>query len=414
MRSVSLAQARRIALAAQGFHRARPDPGAVTTRHIQRVIDTVGLIQIDSVNVLVRSHYLPFFSRLGAFDRTLVDRARDEAPRRLVEYWAHEAALIPPATWPLLRHRMASYETAAWPSLRRVQHEYPELIDRVREAVHAHGPMTSRECERVLEHERSRDRPDWGWNWSAVKLALEYLFFTGAITSAGRTPQFERRYAALDRVVPPGLRSQWLSVGTSPSALTWQDKLPRDEAACDEVVALMRIAARAHGIGSEACLADYFRLPRRAVRPALGRLVEEGVLEEVVVPGWGRRAYLHRDAARPRKVHVEALVSPFDSLVWQRERVEALFGVRYRIEIYTPAPQRVYGYYVLPFFFGDTIVARVDLKADRGSRRLLVQRVTWEHGEPEAAHPALGRELTTMAQWLGLSEISGDAVRALH
>lgn len=361
-------------------------------RHVQRVVDRVGVVQIDSVNVLTRSHYLPFFSRLGPYDRALVDRARDRAPRRLVEYWAHEASLIPPETWPLLDHRMRVAAETAWGSMRRVLAERPDFVDLVQAEVEARGPMTAREVEAALEHDRPRVRDNWGWNWSEVKQALEYLFWAGRISSVGRTTQFERRYAALAATAPPHLRRAWLEragPGADPQRF----------------VELVRIAARAHGIGTELCLADYFRLKRVDARPAIQRLEAAGELIPVHVPGW-RPAWLHADARIPRRVHAEALLSPFDSLVWQRDRVHDLWDFHYRLEIYTPAHKRVHGYYVLPFLHGDALVARCDLKADRAAGVLRCHAVTWEPHTPPEARPALERQLGAMAEWLGLDHVA--------
>ena len=394
-RTLSLAQARRIALAAQGFAEARPSAGAVTIRHLQRVIDRVAVVQIDSVNVLVRSHYLPFYSRLGSYDRTLLDLARDRPPRRLVEYWAHEASLVRPALWALHDFRMREAAQRAWGSIRQIAGNQPELVESVFDEVQQRGPMTARQAQAGLEHDQPRTIGRWGWNWSDVKVALEYLFWAGRISSAGRTAQFERRYAGLALVAPPRYRDEWLD----PSR-----RLPEQLAH----VELMRVAARACGVATESALADYFRIARQHARVAIAGLVAEGELEPVSVQGWGRPAYLHASARRPRQLHVEALVSPFDSLVWQRQRTEELFGVRYRIEIYTPAAARVHGYYVLPFVYGDRIVARCDLKADRSAGRLLVQRLTWEPEIPPGAHAALSRELATMAGWLGLDKVGAQ------
>jgi len=400
VRTLTLSQARAIALAAQGLDRsarARPAAGTVTSRQLAGVLDRLGVVQIDSVNVLTRSHYLPFLSRLGGYDRALLDRLRDAAPRRAVEYWAHEAALVPAATWPLLRFRMQAAADEAWGGMRRVLDEHPGLAEAVLDEVVRRGPLTSRQVEAALAHDRPRSTEHWGWNWSAAKRALEWLFWSGQVTSAGRTAQFERRYAALARVAPPEHRAAWLGPA-----------LPEGDA----VLELVRIAARATGVASLGCLADYFRLTRAQTSAAVSRLVAAGELEPVRVLGWerppggpGDTAYLHRDARRPRSVHACALVSPFDSAVWFRPRTEALFGVRYRIEIYTPAPQRVYGYYVLPFLYGDRIVARVDLKADRPAGVLRVPRLTWEAGAPSEAVDALTDELATMAGWLGLGEV---------
>ncbi|MEI2732850.1 MAG: crosslink repair DNA glycosylase YcaQ family protein [Dermatophilaceae bacterium] len=393
MRVLSLAQARRIALAAQGFGVPRPRAGSVTARHLRAVADTVGAVQIDSVNVLVRSHYLPFFSRLGPYDMALLDRARDRAPRRLVEYRAHEACLIPAGQWPLHRHRMQSASITAWGQMRLLQQDRPGFVDEVDRAVAEHGPATSRELAVLLANDRPGPGGSWGWNWSDVKVACEYLFWAGRISSAGRTSAFERRYAALSDVAPPQVRAAWLDPHCGPG---------EDEA----LVELVRIAAGAHGVATAGCLADYFRLSRSQADAAVARLVAQGELEPVTIDGWRRPAYLHVAARRPRELHVAALVSPFDSLVWWRERTEALFGVRYRIEIYTPAAARVHGYYVLPFLFGERIVARVDLKADRACSVLRVKRLTWEPDAPPQARPALDGELAAMALWLGLSEIA--------
>ncbi len=383
------AQARRIALAAQGFAEPRPAPGTATMRHIQRVIDRVQVVQIDSVNVLSRSQYLPFFSRLGPYDTALLDRARDRAPRRLVEYWAHEASLIPPSTWPLLDFRMQRALHDAWGGMQRVARNHPKLVEAVFEEVVARGPLTSRQAELALEHDLPRSREQWGWNWSLVKAALEHLFWSGRITSAGRTSQFERRYAALDRVLPRDVAAHAIDPASRPAHL-------------DAFRQLMVIAARAHGVGTEQCLRDYFRLKPEQSRPALQSLVEEGALIPAAIEGWNRPAYLHPEARRPRRVDAQALLSPFDSLIWSRDRTSALFGFDYRLEIYVPAPKRVHGYYVLPFLFGERLVARCDLKADRAAGVLRVHSVHWEPEAPAEAKPALDDELSLMADWLGV------------
>jgi len=390
VRRLTLGQARRVAIAAQGLARSRPAAGSVTTRDLQRVVDTVGVVQIDSVNVVTRSQYLPFFSRLGPYDTKLLDRARDRAPRRLVEYWAHEASLMPPATWPLLTFRMERAHNEAWGGMRRVAREHPGLVAAVRAEVEAAGPMTTRQVEAALAHDQPRTSGHWGWNWSLVKMALEHLFWSGEISSAGRTTSFERRYAALSAVAPPAARAAWLDPAL---------RLRQDEA----VVEMVRIAARAHGVASELCLRDYFRLKAVQVRPAIARLVADGELEPAVVEGWRRPAWLHTGARVPRRVEARALLSPFDSFVWQRDRVEELFGFRYRIGIYTPAADREHGYYVLPFLHGERLVARCDLKADRAGGVLRVPQVSWEPGSTPADHAALEEELATMAQWLGLA-----------
>ena len=385
---LTAAAARRIALAAQGF--ARPRPPVPTTRDIQRVVDTVAVVQVDSVNVVVRSHYLPFFSRLGPYDRALLDRARDTAPRRVVEYWAHEASLVAPATWPLLDFRMRRARTDSWGGMQRVAREHPELVEAVLEEVSRRGPMTSREVEVALAHDLPRTREDWGWNWSLVKNALEHLFWAGQVSSAGRTTQFERRYALPERVLPPAARAAAVDPAVRP-----------DDEECFR--RLVEIAARAHGVGSEQCLRDYFRLSPEQARPAVAALVADGTLVPASVQGWHRPVYLHRDARRPRRVQARALLSPFDSLVWQRDRVRALFGFDFRLEIYVPEPQRMHGYYVLPFLLGDELVARVDLKSDRAAGVLQVRRCTWEPGRGTAEdRRELDAELALLATWLGL------------
>jgi len=360
---------------------------------VQRVIDTVGIVQIDSVNVVSRSHYLPFFSRLGPYDHALVDRARDRAPRRLVEYWAHAASLVPPSTWPLLDFRMRRAHDESWGGMQAVKREHPELVDAVLAEVAARGPMTSRQLEAALAHDLPRERDQWGWNWSLVKAALEHLFWSGQLSSAGRTTQFERRYAVPSRVLPPHLRD----VAEDPGLR------PNDEVA---FVELIRVAAKAHGVGTEQCLRDYFRLRPEQARPAIATLVESGDLVPVTIDGWRRPAYLDPSARRPRRIAARALLSPFDSLIWQRERTSALYGFDYRLEIYTPEEKRVHGYYVLPFLLGEDLVGRVDLKADRVGGRLLARRVTWEPGRGGADDTReLHEELALMAEWLGLADV---------
>ena len=390
---LSTAQARRVALVAQGLTRARP--AVATTRDLQRVVDTVGIIQIDSVNVLTRSQYLPFFSRLGAYDVALLDRARDRSPRRLVEYWAHEASLIPPATWPLLDFRMRRAVDGSWGGMQRVAREHPELVAAVRAEIAAHGPLTSRETEAALTHDQPRGTQHWGWNWSLVKMALEHLFWAGEIGSAGRNAQFERRYDVSHRILPPAQRAHALEAASRPGEHTAYEQL-------------MEIAARAHGVGTIQCLRDYFRLGPEPAARAVSALVARGVLIPATIDGWRRPAYLHRDARRPRSVAARALLSPFDSLIWTRDRVSAIFGFDYRLEIYVPAPQRKHGYYVLPFLLGEELIARVDLKADRAQGTLRAQRITWEPGRGGAGERAeLAAELELLASWLGLTEVAG-------
>ena len=374
---LSAGLARRVALAAQGFARPRTASGHA----LRRVLGHVGLVQIDSVNVLARAHYLPFFSRLGPYDRALVDGARDRAPRRLFEFWGHEASLLPVEAQPLLRWRMERAADHAWRGVRSIAREDPALVDEVREAVRERGPVTAR----ALATDRPARTGPW-WAWSDVKRALEWLFWTGQVTSARRLATFERLYDVPERVLPVPVRA-----APTPAPADAQ----RD---------LVRIAARALGVAAEADLRDYFRLPLADARQRVAELVEAGELLEVAVEGWnGVTGYLHRAARVPRSVDARALIGPFDSLIWERARTERLFGLRFRIEIYVPAPQRVYGYYVLPLLLGDRLVARADLKADRAAGRLVTKGVHLEPGAPGETREALASELAAMAGWLGLS-----------
>jgi uncharacterized protein len=378
---LSLDQARRIALAAQGFADPRPqrEPNGWDLR---RVIDRVGLIQIDSVNVLSRAHYLPLFARLGPYPIELLDRASWRAPRRLFEYWGHEASLIPVALQPMLRWRMDRAAHEAWGGMRRVERDRPDLVARVLEAARDRGPIAASE---VVEEEAPSRTGPW-WDWSDVKRAFEWLFWSGQITSARRRG-FERLYDIPERVLPA-------EIIAAPT--------PSVEEAQRELV---RVAARSCGVGTEKDLRDYFRLPVAETKARIAELVEEGDLWPVEVEGWSAPAYLHREARIPRSVSARALVGPFDSLVWERPRAERLFGFRYRIEIYVPKPKRVHGYYVLPFLLGDRLVARVDLKADRADGVLRVQAAHAEsHAPPETA-AELRAELESMAGWLGLQDV---------
>jgi uncharacterized protein YcaQ len=382
---LTLAEARRAALAAQGFDRPRPEVPP-TSRQVVDVVRRLGAVQIDSVNVLTRAHYLPAFSRLGPYDRALLDGASGSGPRRLFEYWGHEAALLPVATQPLLRWRMDRVHDDAWGGMVRIRREQPDLVAEVAHVVRAHGPLTAAGVESIIAHEEQRSREHWGWNWSAVKRALEYLFWAGEVSSAGRDSSFRRRYAVPEAVLPRSV----LAVPT-----------PAPEEAHRSLVL---IAARALGVATAADLADHFRLPVAQARTAIDGLVADGELVELAVPEWPT-AYATPDLRVPRRVHAGALLVPFDPLVWFRPRTERLFGMRYRIEIYVPAAQRVHGYYVLPFLHGERLVARVDLKADRPGGRLLVQ-ASHAHGEVgDQALAALVAELRGLAGWLGLADL---------
>jgi uncharacterized protein len=385
-RKLSLARARRIALAAQGFGRPRPDrpPSA---GQIARLIERLGVLQLDSVNVFSRSHYLPVFSRLGPYDRSRLDRiaghGTGKLDRLLVEYWAHEASLIPIETWPLLRWRMADADREAWGPMRRILRDQPELVSDTLALVAEQGPIRARDTGAV----RPPPRPGHMWNWHEGKVALETLFFTGQVAAARRV-NFERLYDLVDRVLPAEILAA----------------SPVSEA--DAQRQLVRIAARALGVATEPDLGDYFRLPRAASKARVAELVQGGELTPVSVEGWPVPAYLWPESRQPRQIHARALLTPFDSLIWFRERTERLFGFRYRIEIYTPAAKRIHGYYVLPFLLGDTLVGRVDLKSDRQRGALLVQSAFAQEGADRAYVAAeLAGELRAVAAWLELDDV---------
>jgi hypothetical protein len=390
--SLSLAQARRVALAAQGF--ADPQPaGAPSGWAVRRLFDRVGLVQIDSVNVLSRAHYLPLYSRVGPYDRGLMDRGAHYAPRKLFEYWGHEASLIPVGLQPLLRWRMERAHDDAWGGMRRVQEERPELVADVLDEVRERGPIAASELE---AEERPKRTGPW-WDWSDVKRAIEFLFWSGQVTSARRRG-FERLYDVPERVLP----AQVIAAPT-PSVEEAQR-------------GLVRVAARAMGVASERDLRDYFRLPTAEAKERIAELVEAGELLPVTVEGWRNHAYLDPGARFPRRVDACAVLGPFDSLIWERDRVERLFGFRYRIEIYVPAEKRVHGYYVLPFLLGERLVARVDLKADRQAGVLRVQAAHAEEGAPPETAERLRERLEAMAGWLGLEhglEVAGRGDLAL-
>ncbi|AWB93011.1 winged helix-turn-helix domain-containing protein [Aeromicrobium chenweiae] len=383
--ALTVLQARRITLAAQGFTRPRPGlTGEVTSRHLARVIERLGFFQIDSVNVLQRAQYMPSFSRLGPYDVEILHRAAGRAPRRLFEYWAHEAAMVDIDLWPAFRFRMDTAETRAWGGPRRIGRDKPEFVEWVLDEVARKGPLTARE----IEHDAPRESGHWGWNWSEVKMALEYLFYKGDVTAARRNAAFERVYDLPERVIP---RAQL-------------DAPALDPAEAHRV--LVGHAARALGVGTAQCLRDYFRLEPAPTKAAIEDLLSTGELLPATIAGWRRPAYLHRDAVLPRKVSARALLSPFDPLVFERTRTEQLFDFRYRIEIYVPAAKRVHGYYVLPFLLGDRLVARVDLKADRQSSTLLVQGAWAEQHAPPHTASELADELRLLARWLGLEAVA--------
>jgi uncharacterized protein YcaQ len=382
--SLSVAQARRITLAAQGFTDPRPE-GVTDLRHLRRVLRRLHLIQMDSVNVLQRAHFMPLYSRLGPYPTALLDRAAYRKPRLLFEFWGHEASLIDVELQPLFRWRMARAREYAWGGMRRIVAEQPELVAWVLDEVRARGPLTAAE----IEHDAPRSKDNWGWNWSVVKQALEWLFYSGQVTAAERTTSFARRYDLPERVLP----RQVLEAPTpSPS---------------DSFRALVELSARTLGVAAEPELRDYFRLPVAGFKQAVAELIEDRVLLPVTVRGWKGPAYLHHQVRLPRRVRAATLVSPFDPLVWDRARTERLFDLNYRIEIYVPAAQRLYGYYVLPFLLGERFAARLDLKADRRTGVLQVPAAWIEPtADEEETAAALVPELHRLAGWLGLQEVA--------
>jgi uncharacterized protein YcaQ len=391
--TLSHKQARRIALAAQGFADSRPE--TPTRRHLTAAIERLALLQIDSVNVVSRSHYLPLFSRLGAYPRSLLEDLAWGRKPALFEYWGHEASLMPLDLQPLLRWRMedARNGVGVWKGVARFLAEHRPFIDKALTAIHERGPLSAGELELG-----ERGQGGW-WGWSEAKRATECLFWAGELTTATRRGTFERVYDLPENVLPKAI---------------WSAPTPsRDEAHR----ILLRRAARALGVATERDLRDYFRMGLADARRGVAELVESGDLTLVEVEGWDQPAYLAPDVRRPRKITATALLSPFDNLIWFRERAERLFDVRIRLEIYTPAHKRTHGYYVLPFLQGEAITARVDLKADRKAGLL---RVLSAHREPAAnaaTAAALAAELRLMAAWLGLAGVavaaSGDLSSAL-
>lgn len=381
---VTPALARRIALAAQGF--GRPTPASPGTRAIAGVVDRLGLLQIDSVNVFERSHYLPAFSRVGAYDRDALDRMAWGRRGRLVEYWAHQAAFIPRESWPLFEFRREEYRRAGTSEWGGWLSENRRLADWLRAELAANGPMPAS----AIEHDANERRGPW-WGWSDAKRTLEWMFRTGEVVCVDRR-RFERVYALPEQALDASL-------------------LDAAPAEADQVRALVERAASALGIATAADLADYWRMKSAQVKPAVADLVDAGVLFPVEVPGWttGSRptpAWLHRDARRPRRIEAAALLSPFDPVVWFRPRAERLFDFHYRIEIYTPEPQRRFGYYSLPVLVDDRVVGRVDLKSDRAARVLRVQSAWAEPHAPADSAERVAPVLRQAAAWQGLDDIA--------
>jgi len=425
---ISPATARRIALAAQGF--GRSPPAAPGRRHVRDLVRKLGVVQIDSVNVVVRTHYLPGFSRLGAYPREALEAEAWGSRRGLFEYWGHEASLMPVEAQPLLRWRMARAEAGEmWSGLARFGRERRAYIDEVLKEIERRGPVTGADF-----NDAPRGAAGW-WSWSDGKRALEWLFWAGRITTRTRRG-FERVYDLTERALPARI----LNLPT-PDEADAQRELVRTRRGFERVYdlteralparilnlptpdeadaqrELVRVAARALGVATQADLRDYFRLPLADARARVAELVEAGELTPVAVKGWRQPAFLAPGAKRPRKVAAAALLSPFDNLIWTRARTERLFGTRVRLEIYTPAHKRTHGYYVLPFLEDEAITARVDLKADRQAGVLRVQ-AAWREPDAAAQTPVrLAAELRRMAGWLDLGPVAttgkGDLAGAL-
>jgi uncharacterized protein YcaQ len=391
VRRLSIDQARRFALAAQGFTDPRPR-GRVDVRHFRRVVDRLGLVQLDSVNVFSRTHYMPFFARLGQYDRAALDDWL-WGSGEMFEYWGHEASLIPTEDHPLWRWRMDGNWT--WDRVTRIKNEHPGYMDAVLEQVRERGPLRTSDL-----HDPGQREGSVMWGWSKGKVALEALFMEGLVTASHR-PNFVRMYDLSERVIPlHHLQAQGVERSEAQSLL------------------LLR-AARSMGVGTASDLADYHRIRLPQARPLIADLVTKGHLVPVEVRGWDKEAYLHPEATLPRRVEGRALLSPFDNLIWFRERVERLWDFVYRIEIYVPEPKRVHGYYVLPFMLDGHLVARVDLKTDRQSSRLRVKGAFAEPGVDKVRVGAeLREELETVAGWLGMEDVeingNGDLADVLR
>ena len=377
--SLSIADARALALAAQGFDTARPKTKA-TQRHVDALISRLGVIQIDSVNVLVRSQELPLFSRLGNHNRNAIPKATEQ--QKLFEYWGHEAAHLPVEIHPLFRWKMEAGRLGKakhW-GLTSFYDDNKAFVKRMLKHVEKNGPTTSRELST-----RTEKKGTW-WDWDEAKVALEYLFLTGQLMSRGRGTDFARIYDTPERVLP----------GDVLNAPTPSEHDARKQ--------LLVRSAIAQGVATASDLADYYRQKPTTVKPLITELVEEGELRTVAVDGWTEKAFIHRAAKLPKQLHATALLSPFDSLVWCRPRNERLFDFHYRIESYTPKEKRKFGYYVLPFMMNGEMVGRVDLKADRANSKLLVHSVHTEKGVKRSTiNDALNNELRVMASWLDCS-----------
>ena len=390
--ALSIKEARRSVLGAQGFSVTRPS-GAATLRHATSLLGRVGAVQLDSVNVIARAHELTLFSRLGDHPRNLTERLVSTG--RAFEYWGHEASLLPVELHPLLRWRMeAARNGEIWSGLSDVFEEQPEYVERVLKEITNRGPLSARDLP-----DRGAKAGPW-WGWDAGKRALEYLFWTGTVT-AWRRANFERVYDLTERALP----SEILNAPTP----------TREDAQKD----LLLRAAAAFGVATATDLADAFRIKAPVARPLIAELVEEGALEAITVEGWKHEAFRMPGTRTPRAVDARALLAPFDSLMWGRDRVERLFGFHYRLEIYVPAPKRVYGYYVMPFLLGEDLVARVEMKSDRKAGVLNISGA-WAEPEVELGlvAEALASEASSLAEFLGLDRVTlgrrGDLMKSLR
>lgn len=385
--SLSPAQARRVALAAQGFGRPR---GPVGTRQLNLALQRLAVLQLDSVNVFERSHYLPLFARLGAYDKAALDTLTFTKRSPYIEYWAHQASLVPLTDWPLWGWRRQFYrdrgsDPKSW------SYAKEPMLDFLRAELAEKGPLTAGQ----VEHQENKRNGPW-WGWSDVKIGLEALFMRGEVVASGRR-NFERFYDLAERRIPGHLLGQ---------------EVPE----ADAVRQLVAGSARALGIGTVRDIADYFRLGQASAKTAILELVDSGELLPVTVKGWNRAAYLHRDARIPRRVETAALLSPFDPVVWERERTLRMFGFHYRIEIYTPAPKRKFGYYTLPLLIDEAIVGRIDLKTDRQAGVLRVQSA-WREDGASVDLDRVAQLLRETAAWQGMERIEvagwGDLSSAL-
>ena len=392
---LSAVDARRLAITAQGLANRPKSAGA---DELLAMVRRLGVVQLDSVNVLARSHYLVAWARLGAYAPAAFDELSHAAPRRVFEYWGHEASLLPVELQPALRWRMARAKDEAWGRMRAIAKKRA-LVGKVLAAVAEGGPVRVGEIQGEISL-RAKPKTERGWwAWSEAKTAIEWLFWSGQVTAASRR-QFERLYDLPERVLPAEI------VGAPTISEPEAHRI------------LVERAVRAHGVATEADLRDYYRLPLAGARVAIAELEEMGTLVRAHVEGWTKPGFVHRDVEAPRSVEARALLSPFDSLIWFRDRTHRMFDMKFRLEVYTPAPKRVHGYYVLPFLLGDALVARVDLKADRAVSTLRVQAAHLEsHAKAKTVVGPLMDELRAMASWMGLEQVvvekRGDLAPAL-